>query len=57
MREIETEELVFGSKSNNNVKYIRKHKTGYNIRLEAIQNYDAEELEVYRFLIGGLAGK
>ena len=57
MREIETEELACGSQSNNDVKYVRKHKTGYNIRFEDIQNYDAEELEVYRFLIGGLSGK
>ncbi|MDK2893187.1 hypothetical protein [Methanohalophilus sp.] len=57
MREMETKELENGIQSNNPLKYIRKHKSGYNILSKNIHKYDAEELEVYRFLIGGFEGK
>lgn len=52
---MKTEELGNGVQFNIPLKH--KFKTGYNVLSENSQIVDAEELEVYRFLIGGMEGK
>jgi hypothetical protein len=38
-------------------EYRRKYKTSYNVPADRVSGNEPEDLEVYRFVIGGMGGK